>query len=100
MARFSCTISWCSGGLASEIVEGLQKPLYTTTVMRSTWPLAVQAMTGQMMTLALEVTSSKERVGLDEQQLKASGELAPKVSLAPSPVAPAVVVSAEAAMWR
>lgn len=53
-----------------------------------------------MMTLALEVTSSKERVGLDEQQLKASGELAPKVSLAPSPVASIVVVSAEAAMWR
>eukprot|EP00891_Asterochloris_glomerata_P000050 jgi/Astpho2/50/fgenesh1_pg.00001_%23_28_t len=39
------------------------------------------AMTGQMMTLALEVTSSKERVGLDEQQLKASGELAPKGSI-------------------
>ena len=42
------------------------------------------------MSLALEVTSSKERVGLDEQQLKSYGELAPKVRLAPCPVASVV----------
>ena len=77
-----------------------KRPMPPNSVAYKLGPLAVQAMTGQMMSLALEVTSSKEHVGLDEQQLKASGELAPKVRLAASPMASAGLVSAEAATWR